>query len=268
MSQLTRPPSDRDRVRMLAVNAATKPSNVLAGGGVAVAGMLLYALSGAGLAVALLLPLALVVYVVLSVITFFDATEAERIGQRSREERQALAAGRTEETRAQLTPRISILLDAALEEERLLREAIADADTSMSGLQAEVDSLVGALDTIARRANRLCTYLATHDERKIAARLRALDAEQAREHDATRAQLVEALRDQLATLRAMEGQVGRFEAEMEHATAMLSTMHGQLVQMSVDEESLGEQRLTVQVRDLRAQVGAAADAMAEIARTP
>jgi hypothetical protein len=36
--------------------------------------------------------------------------------------------------------------------------------------------------------------------------------------------------------------------------------------MGVDADSVGEQQLTQQVRDLRSQVGAAADSMAEIAK--
>src|SRR3954463_13819450 len=61
--------------RDLAVNAATKPVNVIVPAGVLVAGLLL--------GTAWLIPVAAVIYVVLAVMTFFDEGEAERVGHRS-----------------------------------------------------------------------------------------------------------------------------------------------------------------------------------------
>src|SRR3954471_19385326 len=61
--------------RDLAVNAATKPVNVIVPAGVLVAGLLL--------GTAWLIPVAAVVYVVLAVMTFFDEREAGRVGERA-----------------------------------------------------------------------------------------------------------------------------------------------------------------------------------------
>src|SRR3954469_10082631 len=128
--------------RDLAVNAATKPVNVVVPAGVLVAGLLL--------GTPWLIGVAAVVYVVLAVMTFFDEKEAERVGRRAygqgsdparpRLDAKALAgpireqvlAGRTEAEKIDRTVRSSALPFAAVSE--------------------EVSRLVGALEATARRA--------------------------------------------------------------------------------------------------------------------
>jgi hypothetical protein len=264
MSNLSPNPNSRSALtRQLAQNAATKPANVLAGAGTAVVGLLLYALTASGVGLALL-PLAVVVYVALTVMTFFDTGEAERIAAANRQHGQARRAAKTQQEMAALDPRIQRLMDAALREEELLRGAIADSDGTMAGLSAEVDSLVAALRTIAGRTQKIASYLETQDRTATRKRLAQLNAVSVLSSGDQ--QLREALTDQVSTWERMDRQLSAFESEMEHATAVLSTMRGQLIQMSVDSDSLGEQRLTEQVRELREHVGTAADTMAEVAR--
>jgi hypothetical protein len=239
--------------RTLAVNAATKPVNVAVPAAVAVAGLALHAIW--------LLPIAVVVYVVLAVMTFFDGREADAVANRRRALRQADDAVQT----ARLDPRIGRFLDGALHEEQLIRRTIADSDVGYADLSSEVDDLVRALRSIARRAQRLCDYLATQDAAALEQRLRDLGALQRRSQDGDRAELITALREQLDTIGRANRQLEKFESDMEHTTTVLATLHGQLVQMSVAADSLGEQRLTEQVRGLREQVGAASQAMDEVA---
>jgi archaellum component FlaC len=264
MSNAVEPKTRSELTRELAVNAATKPSNVMTSAGVAAAGLVLYGLSGSGLTL-VLVPLAFVLYVVLAAMTFFDADEAQRIGDQTRTARQAQIEADTAAQAQTLDPQIRKYMDAALREEQLIDQAIADSDLSLNDLSNEVDGLVAALKTIARRAQRLRSYLDSQDEQAISGRVTELrQADDAASND--KQELIAALSDQLQTMSKMEAQLRKFEDEMEHTTTMLSTIRGQVVQMSVDADSVGEQQLTQQVRDLRSQVGAAADSMAEIAK--
>jgi hypothetical protein len=50
---------------------------------------------------------------------------------------------------------------------------------------------------------------------------------------------------------------------MEHLAATLGAIHAQIVRMSVEEEAGEQRRVAEQVRDLRQEVAAAADALQE-----
>lgn len=254
MGELQRPPNRSELARQLAVNAATKPANVLTPAGVAVAALLLGQVW--------LLAVAVVVYVVLGAMTFLDAGEAEALAARRGRERIGPPAAWAPEA---LHPRVRRHAVPARREEQLLREAIAEADLPLADLSAEVDRLAAALATIAGRGQRLCAYLDTQDRRALEHRIGELAAKPGTGPDADREQLGAALSDQLRTLDRMEQLLAKFEAEMEHATATLATMRGQVVEMSITADALGEQRLIEQARDVRDQVGAAAEAMGEIA---
>lgn len=246
-------PAPRSRgttARALAVNAATKPVNVAVPAGVAVAGLVIGA--------AWLVVVAVLVYVVLSVLTFFDAGEAEQVGARLRGG--APAADRPGRAPVQLRGAVLQRLEAARREEAAIRTAIAESDLSLHDLTGEVDGLMRGLETIATRAQRLLDYMATQDRRAITERL----ADARRAGDPSHAALADALAQQLETLERMDVQLSRFDAEIEHAATTLSLMRGQLVQLSIDSDAIGEEKLAEQARTLRERVGATAAAMAEL----
>ena len=236
--------------RSLVVNALTKPLNVLVPAAVVVAGIVLGALW--------LVAVAVVVYAVLVALTFFDASEAERVGKRV----YGAAAKRVPPPRqadlAKLAPPIAQQLGAARAEEARIRTAVADADLPFEEVTTETDALVQAMESIAIRAQRVYDYLASHDPRPVRARLAQLEAA------ASEGDLAGALRDQLAAYEKLSAQLQRFYEEMEHITASLSTVGAQVVSMSAasDGES-GQRELAGQVRDLRDQVDALSDGMRE-----
>jgi hypothetical protein len=236
--------------RSLVVNALTKPLTVAIAAAVAVAGIVLGALWLIGVAVA--------VYALLALLTFFDEGEAERVGKRVYGD----AAKRVERPRqvdlARLAPPIAQQLGAARAEEARIRQSVADADLPFAEVTAEVDSLVAAMESIAIRAQRVYDYLASHDPRPVQARLAQLEAA------GGQAELVRALREQLAAYDKLDAQLQRFYAEMEHITASLSTVGAQVVSVSAaGEGESGQRELAGQVRDLRDQVNALSDGMRE-----
>jgi hypothetical protein len=247
-----KPPSREQLLGRLLVNAATKPVNVAVPAAVTVAGLVL--------GVSWLIGIAVMVYVVLAALTFFDAGEAEQVAASRRQ----ATLGRTgaQDTDAHVTdPQIRARLDAALREEQLLRAAIADSDLALTDLSGEVDGLVGSLRTIARRAQKLAAYLASTDGAALRRRVAEL------ERGGREPELLAALSGQAETLERMRGQLDRFEAQMEHATAVLATMRGQVVTMSVQADGFAERQLSEQARDLADQVAASAQAMDELAAT-
>lgn len=237
--------------RALAVNAATKPVNVAVPAAMAVTAIVLGQWW--------LIAMAAVVYAALAAITLFDAGEADQVNRRrGRARRQALSSEQAKELEV-LAPEIRRRLDDAIREEDALRAAVADSDLSFDDVLAEVDTLMQSLRTIARRAQKLHAYLQTTDP--VALRRRIGDLEVAGKDG----ELLAALREQQDTMGKAQAQQQRLDEQMEHAAAVLGVMCGQVVQMSVQADSLAERKVTEQAAELRAQIAAAAQSMDELA---
>lgn len=249
-----------DLRRALIVNALTKPLNVLVPAAVAVAALLLPAWW--------LFVVAVAVYAALAAVTFFDESEAKRVGQRVYGSGPAALAGRDSEARvnpATLPQPIGRSLDAALRAEASIRTAIADADLPFTDVSAEVDALVRAMEKISVRAARVYGYLSSLDvgalERR-AAQLESGAADPGGDPDA-RARTVAAIKDQLASITALRGQLQRYYDEMEHLVVSLNAINAQVVRMGVAGEDAEQADLAGQVRGLRESVSTLADGLEE-----
>jgi hypothetical protein len=241
------PPARRaELARELAVNAATKPVNVVVPGAVAVAGLVL--------GTVWLLALAALVYVVLVVMTFFDTREADRVVARRRAQEVAPAARPRE-----LAAPIAARLEAAEREDAALRRAIGESELTFDDLLPEVDALMTAMRSVAVRATRLHEYLAEQDRNAVVRRLRACEG------DPSQRDLATALEAQIDTMDRMATRLSRFDTELQQAAATLATMRGQVVALGVDAGGLGEERLAEQARGITARLGATSDALAELA---
>jgi uncharacterized coiled-coil protein SlyX len=236
--------------RSLVANALTKPLNVLVPAALVVAGIVLGALWLVGVAV--------VVYAVLGALTFFDESEAERVGTRIYGTAAKGVAPPKQADLSKLAPPIAQQLGAARAEEARIHTAVTDADLPFEEVTSETDALVRAMESIAIRAQRVYDYLAAHDPRPVQARLRQIEGAGAE------TELAKALREQLAAYDKLSAQLRRFYDEMEHITASLSTVCAQVVSMSAaGEGETGQRELAGQVRDLRDQVDALSDGMRE-----
>ncbi len=251
-----RPASRAELNRALVVNAATKPVNVLVPAAIAIVALLVN--------LWWLIPVVAVpAFVALVLVTYLDGEEAEKVGERLRGGRAASAAqvaGPPRIDPAKLAPPIGSQLRSALGEEARIREAIARSDLPLTEVGGEVEGLVRAMETTAGRAQTLWDYLATQDPERIRGRmeeLRLRGGEQGRP-------IVAALGEQLEALETLNVQLQRFYAQMEHIVASLSTMHAQLLRMSVVSESEGERALAGQARELREEVNLLAQGMSEV----
>jgi hypothetical protein len=208
-----------------------------------------------------LLPVAVVVYLAMLVATSLDGDRAERVGERTYARRRR--ATPTVSVR-QLEPEIAARVELALSAETKIRRALQQ-DHVASEVDVEVDRLVSAVDDLAKHANVLQVYLRENNAEDVLARVERLRS--ARTGDAAadhaNAQAIAALEDQLSARAQIERQLARFDAQIEHIAATLGTIHAQLVRMSAEEQAGDQARVAEQVRGLRREIGAAADAMQE-----
>jgi hypothetical protein len=229
--------------RDLAVNAASKPVNVIVPAGVVVAGLLL--------GTPWLLPVAAVVYVVLAAMTFFDEREAERVGKRAYGKDRP---DRRLDPRALADPIRTQVLAARSEADKIDR-TVASADLPFAAVSEEVDRLVSALEATARRAQRLYDYLAGQP------RPAELERRAADQRSSGHAGAAQALTEQATVLRSLNDQLMRAGAEMEEVNASLGAVHGRLVQAAVASEAERDAELAGDVRDLRRRLEGVTEAL-------
>lgn len=246
--------------RRLAVNAATKPLNVAVLGGLIVVGIVLNLIVVVG-------AIAIVAYLVLVALTFFDAEEAERVGDE-------LYAGRRPGGRDRapaldlgtLEPRIAALVQQARETAAGIRDAIAQADHPFDDVAADVDALVAAMDTSARRAQLISSTLAGQARagQDVAGLQRTIADLRGRDDDADVRALVADLEAQRDATARLQDRLERFEVGMQRICASLGLLRTRLVEMSASEEEAAQRELARQSRELRERTDLLAEAMAEV----
>ena len=246
-----RPPTREELALALATNAAAKPFNVA----------VLLVVFGAGLALGAPLPLALlvalVVYSAAAARTMFDGEEAEKVANARRADRRAaLQRGRAALDPATLAPPIAQRLGEARATEARIRDAILRAELPFAEVSDEVDGLVGLLEQSSHRAQLLYEVLEETPPARIEHRLAELEG-------SGKAELIEALRAQLAVLRKVDAQLGRFYDEIERLVVELDTIRGTLVSVSASTDTSNQQRLAADVRDLREELVAVSSGMSE-----
>ena len=239
-----------DLRRGLFVNALTKPVNVVVPAAVAVAGLLI--------GVTWLVAVAVAVYAVLAVLTFFDEGEAEKVGKRLYGDRGGASKAKRLDVRTLAGP-IAQQVQAARDCEVRIQDTIAHSDLSFAEVGGEVDSLVRAVELIAQRAQRIYDYLATQDLNAIDGRLAQLQGSA----DPSAQAIVKALTEQRQALTELQGQLTSFYSRIEQLVASLGTVNSQLVRMSVASEEEDQTELAEQVRGLREQVDALSAGMKE-----
>jgi hypothetical protein len=254
VADLEKPPTRGDLNRLLMGNALTKPvPNILVPAVVALGGL---ALGLGGIA----LIIAVVAWLALSAITYFDADEAQRVGEEQRAKRRAAF----EKTHPRvlpsaLAPPIAQRLQAVINEQGRISQAIDRAELPFDEVSGEVDVFVRAAEKTASRAQLLYEYLSDHDPRAVERRLAELQSAE----DPSKRALREAVEAQASALRRGSEQLDRFYTEMERIAVELGNVRAELLAVSAASESAGQQRLAADVRDLREQMGAVSAGMSE-----
>jgi hypothetical protein len=253
--ELQRPRTRAELNRLLIGNAVTKTwPNVLLPAGLAVGGLLI------GVNFAVLVIVAVLAWLALSLVTYFDADEAERVAERDRARRRgALDAGRRTDLRT-LAPPVAGHLQQVLAQEVRIREAIERADLPFSEVSDEVDTFVRAAEKTAQRAQLLYEYLSEQDPRQVEYRYKQVHAVA----DPSKRALAEALWTQLQALHRAQQELNGFYTEMERIAVELGNIRGQLLSVSAASEGATQRQLASDVRDLREQMGAVAEGMNEV----
>ena len=223
---LERPPTRSDLNRQLIANAVTKPvPNVVVPAAVAIAGIAL-GIPVIGIVVAV------VAWLALSVTTYLDEDEAERVSGRLRDRRRALLEKENPRVDpASLAAPISEHLRQVLHQEARIREAIDRAELPFEEVSGEVDGFVRVAERTAARAQLLYEYLSDEDPRRVERRLAEV-RQQAEAGDASKRPLVDALTAQVQALGRAERKLDDFYTEMERVGVELGNIRGQLLSVS------------------------------------
>jgi hypothetical protein len=242
-----------DLRRGLAVNAATRPVNLLVPVAVAAAGVVLGAWWLAVVAVAC--------YAALAAVTFFDEEEAARVGKRLYDRRRPNERRVPEVDPAELAEPIRERVEAALDAQALIDKTTDTSDVPLGDMVDEVDDLVAAMTSIAGHANRVHDYLETRDPDHLRRRIATLRGIE--NPDGTQLRTLSALQDQLRAIERLSENLNRFLGEMDHLVASLEAMHAQVVTMSTAPDAVARDDVADQVRDLREQVTLMSDGVDE-----
>jgi seryl-tRNA synthetase len=196
-------------------------------------------------------------------LTFFDADEAQRVGDELYGERRRPAA--TLDVGA-LDPRIAAPVRQARDTATAIREAIAQADHPFDDVAGDVDALVAAMDTSARRAQLIASTLdqqerAGQDAESLGRTIAGL---RARAQDADVRALIGDLEAQREATARLEEKLDRFEVGMQRICASLGLLRTRLVEMSASEEEAAQRELARQSRELRERTDLLAESMAEV----
>ena len=221
-----------DLRRALVVNALTKPLNVLVPA--------ILVVIGAALGAGWLAIVAVVCWIALAGVTFFDEREAARVGERRRVERGPEPAP----SAAGLSPEIGERLQAAIAAQESIRAAVEASGLPLADVLVEVDSLVAAMEGHAARADRIHGFLAERPPHRIERRI----AEE--QSPAVKA----ALEAQLDALRRLERQQEDLLAEMDHVVATLDTVHAEVLAADGLDDLPGRRAVASQVVELRTNV--------------
>jgi hypothetical protein len=249
---LQRPPTRAELNRLLVGNALTKTwPNVLLPVVLAAVGLLL------GLDLLLLVPVAVVAWLALSAVTYFDGDEAKAVADRDRARRRgALDGGRRVDLRT-LAPPVAAHLQQVLSQEANIRGAIQRADLPFTEVSDEVDTFVRAAEKTAERAQLLYEYLSEQDPRQVELRMTQVR----NDPDPSKKALADALHTQVQAMHRASKELDAFYTEMERIAVELGNIRGQLLSVSAASEGATQRQLASDVRDLREQMGAVADGM-------
>jgi hypothetical protein len=251
---LEKPPTRAELNRLLIGNALTKTwPNVLLPAGLATAGILV------GLSVGVLLVVALIAWLALSAVTYFDADEAEAVAARDRAKRKGISGGGLRTDPRSLAPPVAAHLQQVLNQEAHIRGAIQRAELPFSEVSDEVDTFVRAAERTAARAQLLYEYLAESDPRQVEARMVQIR----NDPDPSKKALSDALYTQVQAMQRAERELDSFYTEMERIAVELGNIRGQLLSVSAATEGATQRQLASDVRDLREQMGAVAEGMNE-----
>jgi hypothetical protein len=202
---------------------------------------------------------AIVLYLAAAVRTYFDDDAQQEVLERERSKRkQRLESGKPDRSLSEFSPRIGDLMARALEKDARIRAAIDRAELPYHEVSQEVDRFLATMWQTAARAELLCEGLRDTPPEAVARRLQDVKGA----GDPSKVDLIEALSQQLAVQRKMEGQLLRFYDQMEQMLVELDTVRGHLITVSASSEADNQERLADEVRDLREEMGAVADGMA------
>lgn len=154
----------------------------------------------------------------------------------------------------QLAPPIARHFDTARRIQAAIGTAVQQAQLPFNAVSREVDALMGQLWQSALRANMLYDALEETPVGRIEQRLTELQFQKSPE-------LIAALREQLVVQKRIDGQLKRYDNEMERIVVELDTVRANIVSVSASGDVSRQEQLADTVRDLRDEMSAVGEGM-------
>jgi uncharacterized RDD family membrane protein YckC len=154
----------------------------------------------------------------------------------------------------QLAPPIARHYDAARRIQGAIGAAVQNAQLPYGQVSREIDDLMRQLWQSALRANMLHEALEETPVARVEQRLAELQFQKSPE-------LIGALKEQLIVQRRMQGQLERYDAEMERIVVELDTVRANIVSVSATGDIGNQERLADTVRELRDEMSAVGEGM-------
>ena len=249
------PPTRSELNRELMVRAATAWDGLVALAVVAGAGVVLGA--------PVLIVVAIVLWLGASVWHYFDGSEADKLAAERRAKREKASEAARLNPAALCEP-VAVELQRARAQEASIRQTISESELP-SDLLADVDSLVGAFEATARRADII--YRTIERQASNGQDSASLEVKIARLKHSERAlsaddqALLDALSAQLVATRRAEELRDRFFTTMERMVAELGTIDSEILGMSASEAASSQRQVAGQLQDLRELVSGLAGDM-------
>jgi hypothetical protein len=152
----------------------------------------------------------------------------------------------------QLAPGLARHVYAARNIEARIGDTVRRAQLPYGEVCREVSALVSLMQGSAMRAQMLHDALVETPVASIERRLFELDG-------SGKAELIDALEQQLVVQRRMQGQLERYSDELERVVVELDTVRGNLISVSASTNGANQERLAEQVRALRDEMGSIAE---------
>lgn len=154
----------------------------------------------------------------------------------------------------QLAPPIARHFDTARRIQVAIGAAVQQAQLPLHAVSREIDALMSQLWQSALRANMLHDALEETPVARIEQRLAELQFQK-------RPELIGALREQLVVQRRIEGQLDRYDSEMERIVVELDTVRANIVSVSASGDTSRQEQLAETVRELRDEMSAVGEGM-------
>lgn len=232
----------KELTKALVVNAATKPVNLLLPSTSVALGIFI------GAPIIVMLVLGLILWAGASLFTFFDAEEAEDLGQALK----AKPPIALSEKNMLFHPLVKKQYALIKNEFDKLQNTISQSDHLLEGLEEEAQGLLEMAFLASKRANVLYQLVEDSNLVQIQRRMETLQKEASLGENSK--QLLEALQSQETNLTKANMQIKEFQLQMERLAVEIASIRSSVATSTSVDDTILDERLSDETKIIRQRV--------------